>query len=234
MSNSVERSIREPSVPPRASRKDASTSISKPAVGNGQAPVDVRPWLEKGDKLILALSTFLKISLWPAYHSTDFEVHRNWLAITHSLPLRDWYFEATSQWTLDYPPFFAYFSWILAQPAPLVDPLIVALHQGLEHSASPAKYYMRATVMVTELVLGAALLKLSRPEKGTQAEGLEDSEKRSERRLLAAAIFLHPGLIIIDHIHFQYNGFLFGVLFWSLWAAREVSNGVQSCFITQY
>ncbi|GAC99348.1 glycosyltransferase [Pseudozyma hubeiensis SY62] len=174
---------------------------------------------------LLTLSTAVKLLLFPTYHSTDFEVHRNWLAITRTLPIRDWYFEATSQWTLDYPPFFAYFSWILAQPAPLVDPLIASLHEGLEHAAWPCKAYMRATVVVTEIVLAAALLAHAR--LGVQRAmkiGFSDHVSNSgvsTSHLLAASLLMHPGLIIIDHIHFQYNGFLFGVLAWSLWAARE-------------
>lgn len=41
--------------------------------------------------------------------------------------------------------------------------------------------------------------------------------------IIASSILLHPGLLIVDHIHFQYNGFLLGILVWSIVAAREVS-----------
>ncbi|POS83625.1 glycosyltransferase family 57 protein, partial [Erysiphe pulchra] len=147
------------------------------------------------------VATAFKLLLFPAYKSTDFEVHRNWLAITNSLPVHKWYLENTSKWTLDYPPFFAYFEWMLSHIARIVDPEITKVH-NLEYDNWQTIYFQRITVIVTELVL---LYALSFFVKSAPAA----SQKASHAA--AILILLSPGFLIIDHIHFQYNGFLYAV-----------------------
>ncbi|KAF4120309.1 alpha-1,3-glucosyltransferase [Geosmithia morbida] len=150
--------------------------------------------------------------------STDFEVHRNWLAVTYSLPISEWYYEKTSQWTLDYPPLFAYFEWVLSHVGHLLDPAMVRIY-NLEYDGWRTVYFQRASVIITELVLVFAL----------QAY-IESTSPRWRRaaHVAAVSVMLSPGLLIIDHIHFQYNGFLYGLLVWSLVLARSRSTLLPS------
>lgn len=53
---------------------------------------------------------------------------------------------------------------------------------------------------------------------------IKGSVEPSTQRLISVSLFLHPGFLIVDHIHFQYNGFMFGILLWSLLMARNVSG----------
>ena len=151
-----------------------------------------------------AIAACVKLLLIPSYHSTDFEVHRHWLALTNSLPLSQWYFDETSPWTLDYPPFFAYFERFLSIFANHIDPQIVDLQKGLNYNSNTVVYFQRITVVVSDLCLLYGVFRLTRNL---------DSKRRKSIWVL---VIWSPMLLIVDHLHFQYNGFLLGILLISL------------------
>lgn len=152
-----------------------------------------------------------------ASHSTDFEVHRNWLAITHSLPIQQWYTDTTSQWTLDYPPAFAYFEWALSQLARFVDPAMLDVH-NLDYASEATVLFQRMSVIGTDALLMFGTFRFMQAWKAQQLAVKPDQSVCTAEgvSLLAGIIVGNFGLLLVDHIHFQYNGMLFGVLLLSI------------------
>jgi alpha-1,3-glucosyltransferase len=81
---------------------------------------------------------------------------------------------------------------------------------NLDYDSWQTIFFQRASVIVSELVLLYALYRY-----------VQSSKTKKTAHAAALAIFLSPGLLIIDHIHFQYNGSMYGVLILSIVLAQE-------------
>ncbi|NWT42709.1 ALG6 glucosyltransferase, partial [Chroicocephalus maculipennis] len=143
----------------------------------------------------------------------DYEAQRHWQEVTYNLPIRQWYFNTSDNnllyWGLDYPPLTAYHSFLCAYIAKLINPDWIALHTSRGYESQPHKLFMRTTVFVADLLVYIPAVIL-------YCFSLKETSTKKKASICALCILLYPGLILIDHGHFQYPlslGFaLWGVL----------------------
>ncbi|NWH82886.1 ALG6 glucosyltransferase, partial [Piaya cayana] len=131
----------------------------------------------------------------------DYEAQRHWQEVTYNLPIRQWYFNTSSNnllyWGLDYPPLTAYHSFLCAYIAKLINPDWIALHTSRGYESQPHKLFMRTTVFVADLLVYIPAVIL-------YCFSLKETSTKKKASICALCILLYPGLILIDHGHFQY------------------------------
>ncbi|NXW77548.1 ALG6 glucosyltransferase, partial [Hirundo rustica] len=142
----------------------------------------------------------------------DYEAQRHWQEITYNLPIRQWYFNTSDNnllyWGLDYPPLTAYHSFVCAHIAKLINPDWVALHTSRGYESQPHKLFMRTTVFVADLLVYIPAVIL-------YCFSLKETSAKKKASTRALCILLYPGLILIDHGHFQYPLSL-GLALWAV------------------
>uniref|UniRef100_A0A4P6D8I7 Alpha-1,3-glucosyltransferase n=1 Tax=Rhodnius prolixus TaxID=13249 RepID=A0A4P6D8I7_RHOPR len=125
----------------------------------------------------------------------DYEAQRHWMEVTVNLPVKEWYVNTTRNdllyWGLDYPPFTAYHSLICGYIAILLNPAYVQYNVSRGYESPEHKLFMRSTVLISDLFtyITAACL----------------YSKAVGSNFLTVVLLIYPGLILIDHGHFQYN-----------------------------
>ncbi|CAP22260.2 Protein CBG00995 [Caenorhabditis briggsae] len=167
---------------------------------------------------ILSIGAILiafKCLLIPSYTSTDFEVHRNWMAVTWNRPLKAWYTESTSEWTLDYPPFFAYFEWALAYVAHTI-----GFDDCLQISMTPIMsprilVFQRLSVIATDIFYvssrifwNIAICALYAFKSPRLVAGIPKKMRKNAQEACFILLATLQALLICDSVHFQYNSML--------------------------
>lgn len=151
----------------------------------------------------------------------DYEAQRHWMEITFHLPPSQWYINSSDNdllyWGLDYPPLTAYHSWILGAISHWLNPEWVALGESRGHESYEHKLFMRHTVLFGDvLIFFPAILTFVCIVYRVLSPG--------DKLCTCFLLLISPGLILIDHGHFQYNSISLGLTLWGVIAAITRRN----------
>ena len=145
----------------------------------------------------------------------DFEAQRHWMEITIIIPVQDWYTNSRlnrgDYWPLDYPPISGYHSYILGKILKKFIPNSVEFKKSKGYESPIFKIVMRFFALISDILVfhvGVNLLYLY----------IFIYSKKSKNKkplytlyyIVLLLTLINPLMIIIDHVHFQYNNVMHG------------------------
>ncbi|KAK5581421.1 hypothetical protein RB653_001453 [Dictyostelium firmibasis] len=143
----------------------------------------------------------------------DYEAQRHWMEITTKLDIHQWYFNSTDNdlmyWGLDYPPLTAYSSWVFGKIGEFIEPKSMELFTSRGYETDSSKLFMRMTVIVSDLLIWL-------PSVWFFVKTFYKQRNISQQISAFLFISLQPGLLLIDHGHFQYNGISLGLALFAI------------------
>lgn len=155
----------------------------------------------------------------------DYEAQRHWMEITTKIPLKQWYVNTTDNnleyWGLDYPPLTAYHMYMCGQFSNLLNENFTKLHESRGYESETHKLFMRITVIIGDALLYIPALIWYYQENSNVSESVVNKKIKSkylnsttqiDLSLSTLLALFYPGIILIDHGHFQYNSISLGFL----------------------
>lgn len=163
----------------------------------------------------------------------DFEAQRHWQEITVQTTANTWYHNTTQNdlqyWGLDYPPLTAYHSYIMGLVADWLDPESVRLFASRGYEDENHKTFMRWTVIISDIyfyVSAVLCICVDADRMENYVHKRQAKSKNIFKRVdIATTLFLlYPGIILIDHGHFQYNCVSLGLFLWATFFVIAIEN----------
>lgn len=158
----------------------------------------------------------------------DYEAQRHWQEITVHTQTSKWYWNTTHNdleyWGLDYPPLTAYHSFLIGLVADWIDPESIRLFASRGYETEQHKMFMRWTVFLSDLYfyITAVLCICIDAERVLNKQNNLNVFKRTD--ISTILFLLYPGLILIDHGHFQYNCVSLGLFLWASFFIVAIQN----------
>lgn len=157
----------------------------------------------------------------------DYEAQRHWMEVTISLPINQWYFNSSDNnllyWGLDYPPLTAYHSYVNGLLFRKILPQSVALNTSRGFESKFHQLLMRYSVLVVDLIIYIPAVYWY----FSQFFKIKNNNQISQT-VAIGLMLLYPGLILIDHGHFQYNCVSLGFFVASV-ACLYVNKTILTC-----